>query len=53
MTGLAFASGHLDSSSWVSEVALVREKLKVLRDVLITLGMQLVFRTTILLRHWT
>ena len=35
-----------------SEVTLMREKLEVLRDVVISLGMQLVFRATILLRRW-
>lgn len=34
------------------EVALMRERLAVLRDVMISLGMQLVFRATILLRRW-
>jgi hypothetical protein len=34
------------------EVALMRERLEVLRDVVISLGMQLVFRATILLRRW-
>jgi hypothetical protein len=30
----------------------MREKLEALRDVLISLGMQLVFRATIFLRRW-
>lgn len=31
----------------------MREKLEALRDVLIALGLQLVFRATLLLRQWS
>jgi hypothetical protein len=34
------------------EVASMREKWETLRDVAIALGLQLVFRATILLRRW-
>jgi hypothetical protein len=60
MTGMAFASEHLGPSAQAvaapitsaSEVTLMRQRLQVLRDVLISLSMQLVFRATFLLRHW-
>lgn len=34
------------------EVGSMREKLETLRDVMISLGLQLMFRATILLRRW-
>jgi hypothetical protein len=60
MTGIAFASEHLGPSTpavaapiaSAAEVALMRQRMELLRDVLISLSMQLVFRATILLRHW-
>lgn len=60
MSELAFADRQLVSSSRAeagttaaaSEEALMREKVEVLRDVLIALGLQLVFRATLLLRSW-
>jgi hypothetical protein len=60
MGALDFESGHRDLGvgagrapmASASEVALMRQKLELVRDVLISLGMQLVFRATILLRRW-
>jgi len=60
MSQLAFADGHLvsgiraeaETNPSASEEALMREKLEALRDVLIALGLQLVFRATLLLRSW-
>ncbi|MGA9884216.1 MAG: hypothetical protein WBQ34_10900 [Candidatus Acidiferrales bacterium] len=60
MSEIAIGNGQLVSSvragaapiTSASEVAMMREKLAVLRDVMISLGMQLVFRATILLRRW-
>ncbi len=36
-----------------SEATLMRQRMDVLRDVLIALSMQVVFRATFLLRQWT
>jgi hypothetical protein len=60
MSELVFATRHFDPSvragaapiAAVPEVASMREKLEALRDVVISLGLQLVFRATILLRRW-
>jgi len=60
MSESAFADSHLDSGiragaraiAAASEEALMREKLEALRDVLIALGLQLVFRATLLMRSW-
>lgn len=34
------------------EVASVREKLDALRDVMVTLGLQIIFRAALLLQRW-
>ncbi|HVB85783.1 MAG TPA: hypothetical protein VNK23_03845 [Candidatus Dormibacteraeota bacterium] len=60
MSGLAFADGHsvseiqaeAETVASAYEETLMREKMEALRDVLIALGLQLVFRATLLLRHW-
>jgi hypothetical protein len=60
MSELAFADRHLVSGiqaeagtiASASEEALMRDKVEALRDVLIALGLQLVFRATLLLRGW-
>lgn len=60
MTGVAFAVEHLSSGTPAAarptaaavEVSSMRQRIELMRDVLISLGMQLVFRATILLRHW-
>ncbi|MGH9688139.1 MAG: hypothetical protein ACRD5K_13725 [Candidatus Acidiferrales bacterium] len=60
MSEIAIGNGQLVSSvrsgaapiASAYEVAMMREKLAVLRDVIISLGIQLVFRATILLRRW-
>jgi len=60
MSELAFADRHLVSgiqaeagaTASVSEEALMRDRVEALRDVLIALGLQLVFRATLLLRSW-
>ncbi len=60
MSEVAIGNGQLVSSVRAeaarvdspSEVAMMREKLAVLRDIMISVGMQLVFRATILLRRW-
>jgi hypothetical protein len=60
MTSIAFASEHLGPSTpavaapiaSAAEVTLMRQRMELLRDVLISLIMQLVFRATFLLRHW-
>ena len=60
MSELAISDSHLDSGNRAeagliaaaSEVASMRDKVEALRDVLIALGLQLVFRATLLLRSW-
>lgn len=60
MSELACADRHLvfgiraeaETSASAYEEASMREKVEALRDVLIALGLQLVFRATLLLRHW-
>jgi hypothetical protein len=60
MSELAFADRHLVSGiqaeagtiASASEEASMRDKVEALRDVLIALGLQLVFRATLLLRGW-
>jgi hypothetical protein len=60
MSHLAIADTHFDSGSRAgagttasaSEVGSMRERVEALRDVLIALGLQLVFRATLLLRSW-
>ncbi|GEM_PF-6847412 len=60
MSNLAITNSLFESSVPYSvvrvtsefEVASMREKLEALRDVVIALGLQLVFRATILLRRW-
>jgi hypothetical protein len=59
MTGMAFAVEHLGPGTPAvaapiapaAEVSPMRQRIEVLRDVLISLSMQLVFRATYLLRH--
>ena len=60
MNGLAFTDGHsvsgihaeAETVASAYEETLMREKMEAVRDVLIALGLQLVFRATLLLRHW-
>jgi hypothetical protein len=61
MTVLAIASGALDRVVRAGaepiapecKDASMREKFEVLRDTMVALGMQVVFRVTILLRRWS
>jgi len=60
MIGMTFAGEHLGpgtpaaaaTMASAAEVTLMRQRIELLRDVLISLSMQLVFRATMLLRHW-
>lgn len=60
MSELAIANSHFESSiptgatndASAFEAASMREKLLLLRDVMISLAMQLAFRAAILLRRW-
>lgn len=50
-SGLGVSAAAVPAAA-APEVALMRERFEVLRDVMVALGMQLVFRATILLRRW-
>lgn len=60
MSELALATRQFESSVptpggqvvFAHEVGSMRERLETLRDVMISLGLQLMFRATILLRRW-
>lgn len=60
MSELTYVSREFDLSNRpettdmasVFEITSMREKLETLRDVMISLGLQIVFRATILLRRW-